>query len=117
MKARIRKSGEIRNFYPTIENIHEGYVDNDGKFYYPSELNFILSEPEEEVTIWGFITRDQDGVLSLFCNSDKPHVDEGDNYWSSYFGSEITLQKELFPSVTWESEPLECTITIKPKKK
>lgn len=40
MKARIKKTGKIKSFYPTTQSGYAGYVDSDGKFYYPNELAF-----------------------------------------------------------------------------
>ena len=38
--ARIKKTGEIRAFYPTTQSGFKGYVDTDGRFYYPGQLDF-----------------------------------------------------------------------------
>ena len=38
--ARIKKTGEIRAFYPTTQSGFKGYVDTDGRFYYPEQLDF-----------------------------------------------------------------------------
>lgn len=38
--AKIKATGEIKTFYPTRECGYDGYVDTDGKFYYPTELDF-----------------------------------------------------------------------------
>lgn len=40
MQARIKETGEIKCFYPTTQSGYAGYVDKEGKFYYPSELDF-----------------------------------------------------------------------------
>ncbi|WP_290381192.1 MULTISPECIES: hypothetical protein [Bacteroidales] len=38
--ARIKKTGEIKAFYPTTQSGYKGYVDTDGRFYYPEQLDF-----------------------------------------------------------------------------
>lgn len=38
--ARIKKTGEIKSFYSTTQSGYQGYVDTDGRFYYPNELDF-----------------------------------------------------------------------------
>lgn len=114
MKARIRKSGEIKNFYPTKQIGYDGYIDEDDNFYYPSELDFTLSEPEEEVTIEGWVARDEDGCLNLF-NGEPERI--ADCVWGIYLGDlGLGLPKEYFPDLKW-SDPIKVTITIKPKKK
>lgn len=40
MKARIKKTGEITNVYATRQSGIDGYVDEDGRFLYPSMLDF-----------------------------------------------------------------------------
>lgn len=40
MNGRVMKTGEIKSFYPTRECGYDGYVDSDGKFYYPTEIDF-----------------------------------------------------------------------------
>lgn len=38
--ARIKKTGEIKAFFPTTQSGYKGYVDTDGRFYYPEQLDF-----------------------------------------------------------------------------
>jgi len=40
MNARIKMTGEIKAFYPTTQSGYKGYVDTDGRFYYPEQLDF-----------------------------------------------------------------------------
>lgn len=70
----------------------------------------------DELIINGWVARDKDGDLCLYRN--KPIRDElvagtGLCLWASH-GQFSSLDASLFPSVTWDSEPLEVTITVKP---
>lgn len=40
MKARVIATGEIKSFYPTRQSGYDGYVDEQGRWYYPKELDF-----------------------------------------------------------------------------
>ncbi len=40
MQGKIKATGEMKSLYPTRECGYDGYVDTDGKFYYPSEIDF-----------------------------------------------------------------------------
>lgn len=99
------------------------YIDEEQTIYDETELDLIfpLSEPEEEVTIEGYIARDEDGALSLFPI--KPFRDYADindvcrGFWDSITDYSIIIPKGRFPHLAWSDEPLEVTITIKPKKK
>ena len=95
------------------------------ELYQESELDFDLSEPEEEVTIEGWIARDsQDGqngigAGEIYLYPCKPILKEE---WFTIpqdveYNAAIRLDKSLFPSITFENSPQEVTITIKPKKK
>ena len=71
----------------------------------------IVEKGAEEATIDGWVARDKFG--DIFIYGDKPIRYAG--YW---FGStgDLKLPHTSFPSLTWESEPLEVTVTVKPKK-
>ena len=84
----------------------------DGKHYKLSELDFNVEEPEE-VIIDGWVARDKSGDLFIYAR--KPERDFIKSYWEGET-SDITPDNGLFPDITWESDPLEVTITIKPKK-
>ena len=94
----------------------------DGKHYKLSELDFNVEEAEE-VTIDGWVARDKkDNALNL--HAEEPYrtqsgYQQGDepDWWESECASFLPLDKGLFPSLTWESDPLEVTVTVKPKKK
>ena len=73
-----------------------------------------ISEETEEVTIDGWVARDKSGDLFIYAR--KPERDFIKSYWEGET-SDITPDNGLFPDITWESDPLEVTVTIKPKKK
>ena len=90
------------------------YSDPDmNRFYQASDLDFNVEEPEE-VTIDGWVARDKDG--EIFFYRDKPIRDNSFWYDSLPEGGYFGLPRDFFPDVTWESEPLDVTIAIKPKK-
>ena len=94
MKAKRKSDGkviEVREWRGASDVV---YSDLDmNRFYQASDLDFDVEE-SEEVTIDGWVARGRDGDIYV--------------YWDEPITS--------FPSLAWESEPLEVTITIKPKK-
>lgn len=66
--------------------------------------------PQSEATISGWVCRDKDGTLCLYYN--KPM--RGKEEWFGNYDRQ--LPEESFPSLTWQDEPIEVEITIKPKK-
>ena len=116
MKARIIATGEIKVFYPARQSGHDGYVDEQGLWYYPNELDFRnggvpIPEAEYKVgTIW--IAREENGDLIAF--SEKPIRCPGQlpghGYW---LGKQFReLKRTAYPQITWRSEPIECEVTI-----
>lgn len=92
------------------------YSDPDmNRFYQASELDFNVDK-SEEVTVNGWVARDSNGTLWICSEEPQRYSD----WWIIDTDEEYTkkeLPPYLFPSLTWESDPLEVTITIKPKKK
>ena len=70
---------------------------------------------EEYAVVSGWVCRDEHSDLYVVIG-DKPKR-TGFGFWENESSDCITLPKDKFPSLTWESDPLEVTITIKPKKK
>lgn len=73
-------------------------------------------EETEEVTIDGWVARDSNGTLWICSEEPQRYSD----WWIIDTDEEYTkkeLPSYLFPDLTWGSEPLEVTITIKPKKR
>lgn len=70
----------------------------------------------EEAVISGWVARDEDGTLTLFYGSDKPSKKDNDDYWSAVFGNTLEyLPQEMFPALTWDSDPIEVELRIKRK--
>ncbi len=99
------------------------YSDPDmNRFYQDSDLDFEVEEESEEVTIEGWVARDKkDGCLNLF--TERPHRTQSsyreyssEDIWDSKVMGLFPIDKSLFPSLTWQSDPLPVTITIKAKK-
>lgn len=116
MKARVKLTGEIIEV-ERLTNTTYGRLDV-AQIYRKDMLDFDLPEPEEEVTIEGWVARDSDGTLGIFAVKPKRVRYKHNNKNGLWMARTITdLVPEVFPSVTWESEPLAVTITINPKKK
>lgn len=70
-------------------------------------------EPEEGVSIEGWVARDENGALYLF--HDKPtRADVLTNERGYWVGKNIfcRLEDEYFPQITWESEPQKVVVNI-----
>ena len=118
MKAKVKATGEIVDVY-------ERYDDYAGEtrfepiipYYRPDELDLTVEGPEE-VTIEGWVARDEDGFINLF--NGKPMRDYADRsdvtygFWDRTDGHLLELPTTSFPSVTWESEPQKVKITTTP---
>lgn len=119
MKARVIATGEIKSFYPTRQSGYDGYVDSDGRWYYPSELDFRnggIPIPESEYKIGSvWVAREEDGDLIAFSEKPirRPGQLPGHGYW---LGKQFReLKRIAYPQITWQSEPIECEVTIKVK--
>jgi len=120
MKA-IRKSDgkviDVREWSGASDVV---YSDPDmNRFYQASDLDFNVEETEE-VTIDGWLTRSVSGNIVF---SDSSECRRGNRVWYHKEGANVVdldetglFPNNLFPSLTWDSDPLEVTITIKPKK-
>lgn len=114
MKAIRKSDGKVIEVeQATAYDGEIGYWDYENcDSHYPSELDFNVEE-SEEVTIDGWVARDEDGDIYVYKG--KPTKEE--DYWLDDDAASIVLLPiTYFPSLTWESDPLEVTITIKPKK-
>ena len=116
MKARIKNTGEIIKV-ERLTNTTYGRLDV-AQIYRKDMLDFDLPEPKEGVTIEGWVARDDgerwhERELHLFIRN-KP---ERRKLMGDWIGrSSMTLDSNLFPSLTWDDDPIEVEITIKPKK-
>lgn len=73
---------------------------------------------EKYVTVTGWLCRDK-RHNSLLLHSDEPYrigsgynVDGKEDVWESDEASFFTLDSDLFPEITWESEPVKVKLTI-----
>ncbi|ROT19618.1 hypothetical protein EEL53_10265 [Muribaculaceae bacterium Isolate-114 (HZI)] len=114
MKAKRKSDGKV------IEVKPQRFMEHNGSMYAPSDLDFNVEEAEE-VTIDGWLTRSVSGNIVF---SDSSECRKGNRVWYHKEGANVVdldetglFPNNLFPSLTWESNPLEVTITIKPKKK
>ena len=71
---------------------------------------------KDQLIMTAWVARDDDGALYMY--KVKPYRGKGINFgcWDTD-GDTLALENSLFPSVTWESEPLEVTISIIPNNK
>lgn len=69
---------------------------------------------EKEVTITGYITRDEDGDLTLWDGEPmRERFKEGVGYW--YGECPRELNPTLFPWITWSTKPQFCEIIVRLK--
>lgn len=115
MLAKRKADGKVFEVYPVSDNQYLHGVS----LYQASDLDFDVEEETEEVTIEGWICRDGGGGLFLCGEKPTREYDEetsDDGFWDDSDNS-INLDRNLFPNITWHSEPRFVTITIKAKKK
>lgn len=80
-------------------------------------------ENDADTVIQGWVARDErHNALNL--HAEKPYramsgyrIDSKRDWWDSECASFLPLDKNLFPDLTWESEPEQVEIQIKRKKK
>ena len=75
-----------------------------------------MDAPKDQLIMTAWIARDKDGALYMY--KVKPYRGKADyeGCWGSD-GDTLALENSLFLSVSWESDPLEVTISIIPNKK
>lgn len=115
MKA-IRKSDgqviEVKEWRGSSDVIYSTLDMNE--FYQASDLDFNLPEEKVSEVIEGWMARTQNGKLGI-CRV-KPERRCGD-WWldiSPVDHAMYVLPSDLFPSLTWESEPLRVKLQITP---
>lgn len=72
-----------------------------------------LEKDTEDTVINGWVARDKNGDLYMYTC--KPERNSNLGYWDGNV-PDITPSNDLFPDLTWESEPEEIEIIIKRKK-
>lgn len=75
-----------------------------------------MDAPKDQLIITAWIARDKDGALYMYKVKPYRGKNDYDDCWDSD-GDTLALDNSLFRSITWESEPLEVTISIIPNKK
>lgn len=70
-------------------------------------------EKDADTVIQGWVARDMDGRLYVYCHEPKRNLMEC--LWEGEIMN-ISLSDDMFPDLTWESEPIEVEIQIKRKK-
>lgn len=73
-------------------------------------------ESKQETVIQGWVCRDNNSLNAQILIGDKPKR-TGYGFWENKTADCITLPEDLFPDLTWESEPQEVELIIKRKKK
>lgn len=119
MKARRKSDGkiiEVKEWRGASDVIYSSPDMN--QFYQASDLDFNVDS--EGIVIQGWVCRDKvwDKELfasDLYLSAEKPKRDEYCGVWT-IMGAYMPLNTELFPDLTWESDPLEVEIIIKRKK-
>lgn len=119
MKAKVKTSGKI---VEVTKNTTAGvYSTSDGKCYWDVDLDFNLPEEKESAVLKGWVCRDKEFDKELF-DSDlflcghKPTRNEALWVWENC-GDYILIPSQFFPSLTWQDEPFEVEIIIKPTGK
>lgn len=117
MKAKDKTTGAIIDVAPAFG----GYFSYNGELIPRGDLEFNFTPPQPETTISGWLARTMKGELIF---SDKPPVGKSNVIWHYREGTDVRLLSELelfgndiFPTLTWQDEPIEVEITIKPKNK
>ena len=107
------------------ENFCRHIVDEEEEFYNMFDLAYSLGKQEKDATtvIQGWVAIDE-AYNECYLHTNKPThevrpiADTGD--YESHWGSEeqtYLLDADLFPDMDSDSEPQECEIIIKRKKK
>lgn len=83
------------------------------KYFYELGCRHIENTPK----IKGWIARDENGDLYAFVKKPERSLGEFElkdkTLWEDFTGNgSIRLPKELFPDITWESDPIEVELTI-----
>lgn len=86
-------------------------------------VNFALGKQEKDTVIQGWVCRDKkDDALNL--HAEEPYrtqsgyqIGDKPDWWESDCASFLPLDKNLFPDLTWDDDPIEVEIVIKRKKK
>lgn len=91
---------------------------NDAEYGFLAGAQFALGKQKKDAdaVIQGWVCRDNNSLNAQVLIGDKPKR-TGYNYWENKSADCITLPKDSFPDLTWESDPIEVELIIKRKKK
>lgn len=130
MKAKVKRTGEIVDVTIDSANplMYKDLRQTVNIAYYYNEIEFVdesnnnNNTPQNETTIKGWVCCDSTGDLLL--SQGKPSIETFDDGslagcsdWYSPDGFLRIERDDSFPSITWESEPVEVELTIKIKEK
>ena len=71
---------------------------------------------KDQLIMTAWVARDEDGALYMYKVKPYREKTNHEGYWGSD-GYTLALDNALFQSVSWQSEPLEVTVSIIPNKK
>lgn len=116
MKAKDKTTGEIIEVTPAFE----GYFSHNGELIPQGDLEFNYEPSQFQARIIGWVARDSERA-SNSLHFHRNEVVRGKFYWENKspdrpIGESLLLPNDLFPSLTWQDEPIEVEITIKSKK-
>ena len=104
------------------EYIELGGLDDDPSLFnrvfrrvFALGMQVTKQEKSADTVIQGWVCRDNNSPNAHVLIGDKPKRN-GVNFWENKSADYITLPTELFPDLTWESEPQKVEIIIKRKK-
>lgn len=117
MKARVKATGEIVEVYQTLDNPDEWY--NAAK-YKDFDLDFGCTPLKDEATLKGWVARDSQRASNALMFH-RNEVKRSKFYWDNKdpyrpIGESLILPNNLFPDITWETDPKQVEITIRIKK-
>lgn len=118
MKAKIKATGELIEVKEWRGAFNAIYSTSDMNMFYADNELELLPDTHEQVTIEGYVARDKvsnhhrgEG-LHLFTS--KPERSSIFAEWQGLRGKSLLIDPDMFPEVTWESEPKRVRITITP---
>ena len=119
MKAREKANGEIVEVKEWRGASDVVYSTLDmGIFYQSSELDFNIGPPQTEIKISGWVAAEPFGEPFIYHSKPKRIAGELMGYWrcdTSYPDGRhcYCLGEDIFPSMTWQDEPIPVEIIIK----
>ena len=110
--AKKEEDATMRDFDKTIK----AWDAYDMEQAFESGANLFLGKQEKDVNAvaQGWAARDKSGDLYIYTCKPERIINLG--YWGGNV-TDVTPSNDLFPDLTWESEPLPVEIILKRKKK